>query len=158
AAGTLRLEPARRDVLEWDRVLAVGTEDGHKRLPASRRKRRPKQYRGQIGDVFVECTGGRSFPQGEGCGLTGAAPAEQARQGRCARPLLPRPFHAHLPALFLTRAPGYTDLSALRGQREQAMKHVRIGNGCGFWGDSADAPILLAESGALDYLTLEYLA
>jgi hypothetical protein len=38
------------------------------------------------------------------------------------------------------------------------MKHVRIGNGCGFWGDSADAPILLAENGALDYLTLEYLA
>jgi hypothetical protein len=38
------------------------------------------------------------------------------------------------------------------------MKHVRIGNGCGFWGDSADAPILLAEHGGLDYLTLEYLA
>ncbi len=38
------------------------------------------------------------------------------------------------------------------------MKHVRIGNGCGFWGDSADAPVLLAEQGALDCLTLEYLA
>src|SRR5713226_2470823 len=35
---------------------------------------------------------------------------------------------------------------------------IRIGNGCGFWGDNADAPILLAEGGALDYLTLEYLA
>src|SRR5262245_3421448 len=38
------------------------------------------------------------------------------------------------------------------------MKRVRIGNGCGFWGDNVDAPIRLAESGALDYLTLEYLA
>jgi Acyclic terpene utilisation family protein AtuA len=38
------------------------------------------------------------------------------------------------------------------------MKTVRIGNGCGFWGDSIDAPIRLAETGQLDYLTLEYLA
>ena len=38
------------------------------------------------------------------------------------------------------------------------MKSVRIGNGCGFWGDNIDAPILLAQSGRLDYLTLEYLA
>src|SRR5215207_7105102 len=38
------------------------------------------------------------------------------------------------------------------------MKTVRIGNGCGFWGDNVDAPIRLAETGALDYLTLEYLA
>ncbi len=38
------------------------------------------------------------------------------------------------------------------------MNKVRIGNGCGFWGDSLDAPIRLAEKGALDYLTLEYLA
>src|SRR3954447_20693285 len=37
-------------------------------------------------------------------------------------------------------------------------KAVRIGNGCGFWGDNLDAPILLAEKGDLDYLTLEYLA
>jgi hypothetical protein len=35
---------------------------------------------------------------------------------------------------------------------------VRIGNGCGFWGDNIDAPALLAEKGDLDYLTLEYLA
>jgi hypothetical protein len=35
---------------------------------------------------------------------------------------------------------------------------VRIGNGCGFWGDNLDAPILLAQHGGLDYLTLEYLA
>src|SRR5882724_12033309 len=35
---------------------------------------------------------------------------------------------------------------------------VRIGNGCGFWGDNLDAPILLAQKGQLDYLTLEYLA
>jgi hypothetical protein len=38
------------------------------------------------------------------------------------------------------------------------MRALRIGNGCGFWGDSVDAPILLAEQGRLDYLTLEYLA
>jgi len=38
------------------------------------------------------------------------------------------------------------------------MNVVRIGNGCGFWGDNLDAPILLAEHGQLDYLTLEYLA
>jgi hypothetical protein len=37
-------------------------------------------------------------------------------------------------------------------------RSVRVGNGCGFWGDNLDAPVLLAESGALDYLTLEYLA
>ncbi|HTU93011.1 MAG TPA: acyclic terpene utilization AtuA family protein [Gemmataceae bacterium] len=38
------------------------------------------------------------------------------------------------------------------------MKQVRIGNGCGFWGDTLDAPGELAEHGRLDYLTLEYLA
>jgi hypothetical protein len=38
------------------------------------------------------------------------------------------------------------------------MDRVRIGNGCGFWGDNLDAPVLLAERGELDYLTLEYLA
>ena len=38
------------------------------------------------------------------------------------------------------------------------MKPVRIGNGCGFWGDNLDAPLVLAEKGGLDYLTLEYLA
>jgi hypothetical protein len=38
------------------------------------------------------------------------------------------------------------------------MERVRIGNGCGFWGDNLDAPIVLAERGRLDYLTLEYLA
>ena len=38
------------------------------------------------------------------------------------------------------------------------MKSVRIGNGCGFWGDNLDAPIHLARDGRLDYLTLEYLA
>src|SRR5579864_9337933 len=38
------------------------------------------------------------------------------------------------------------------------MKTVRIGNGCGFWGDNLDAPLRLAEHGRLDYLTLEYLA
>ena len=38
------------------------------------------------------------------------------------------------------------------------MKRVRIGNGCGFWGDNLDAPVRLAAVGRLDYLTLEYLA
>lgn len=37
-------------------------------------------------------------------------------------------------------------------------KSIRIGNGCGFWGDNLDAPIELARHGQLDYLTLEYLA
>lgn len=37
-------------------------------------------------------------------------------------------------------------------------KTLRIGNGCGFWGDNLDAPLQLAEKGQLDYLTLEYLA
>jgi len=38
------------------------------------------------------------------------------------------------------------------------MQSARIGNGCGFWGDNLDAPVLLAQGGRLDYLTLEYLA
>lgn len=38
------------------------------------------------------------------------------------------------------------------------MKRVRVGNGCGFWGDNLDAPARLAATGQLDYLTLEYLA
>jgi hypothetical protein len=41
---------------------------------------------------------------------------------------------------------------------EAVMKRIRIGNGCGFWGDSVDAPVRLAEAANLDYLTLEYLA
>jgi hypothetical protein len=40
----------------------------------------------------------------------------------------------------------------------QVVKRVRIGNGCGFWGDNVDVPIQLAAEGRLDYLTLEYLA
>jgi hypothetical protein len=40
----------------------------------------------------------------------------------------------------------------------ERMRKVRIGNGCGFWGDNVDAPIRLSEQGNLDYLTLEYLA
>src|SRR5207253_9936485 len=39
-----------------------------------------------------------------------------------------------------------------------ATTPIRIGNGCGFWGDSLQTPITLAERGRLDYLTLEYLA
>src|SRR5437764_3416897 len=40
----------------------------------------------------------------------------------------------------------------------RGMSKVRVGNGCGFWGDNLDAPLSLAERGDLDYLTLEYLA
>src|SRR5690242_5329481 len=39
-----------------------------------------------------------------------------------------------------------------------AVNPIRIGNGCGFWGDNLDAPVFLARDGRLDYLTLEYLA
>jgi hypothetical protein len=39
-----------------------------------------------------------------------------------------------------------------------ASARIRIGNGAGFWGDNLDAPFLLARDGALDVLTLEYLA
>jgi hypothetical protein len=35
---------------------------------------------------------------------------------------------------------------------------LRIGNGCGFWGDNIDAPVELVREGKLDVLTLEYLA
>jgi hypothetical protein len=35
---------------------------------------------------------------------------------------------------------------------------IRIGNGCGFWGDNLDAPGRLTAAVDLDYLTLEYLA
>ncbi len=38
------------------------------------------------------------------------------------------------------------------------MRRIRVGNGCGFWGDQLDAPARLVASGQLDYLTLEYLA
>ncbi len=38
------------------------------------------------------------------------------------------------------------------------MQTIRVGNGCGFWGDNLDAPVRLVEKGELDYLTLEYLA
>lgn len=37
-------------------------------------------------------------------------------------------------------------------------KPIRIGNGCGFWGDNLDAPFFLVRDGRLDVLTLEYLA
>ena len=39
-----------------------------------------------------------------------------------------------------------------------SMKIIRIGNGQGFWGDSIDAPVKLAKSNNIDYLTLDYLA
>src|SRR5438105_7489755 len=49
--------------------------------------------------------------------------------------------------------------AGLSCRRERAdVKTIRVGNGCGFWGDNLDAPVRLAEAGRLDYLTLEYLA
>jgi hypothetical protein len=38
------------------------------------------------------------------------------------------------------------------------MKTIKIANGQGFWGDSLEAPVQLVERGAIDYLTLDYLA
>ena len=37
-------------------------------------------------------------------------------------------------------------------------RSVRIGCGAGFWGDSPQGPQQLVESGAIDYLVLDYLA
>ena len=37
-------------------------------------------------------------------------------------------------------------------------KMIKIGNGQGFWGDSIDAPIKLAQNTDINYLTLDYLA
>jgi len=35
---------------------------------------------------------------------------------------------------------------------------VRIGGGCGFWGDTAEGPRQLLERGGIEYLALDYLA
>ena len=37
-------------------------------------------------------------------------------------------------------------------------KHVRLGAGSGFWGDALDPAVELLEKGALDYLSMDYLA
>jgi hypothetical protein len=42
--------------------------------------------------------------------------------------------------------------------KDKGQMAIRIGNGCGFWGDNLDAPVELACRAHLDYLTLEYLA
>ncbi|MDP9122679.1 MAG: DUF1446 domain-containing protein, partial [Acidobacteriota bacterium] len=38
------------------------------------------------------------------------------------------------------------------------MKTLRIGNGQGFWGDNADAPVELLRGGPIDYVGMDYLA
>lgn len=40
----------------------------------------------------------------------------------------------------------------------KARQPVLVGNGQGFWGDTAQAPVRLVEGGPLHYLTLDYLA
>ena len=45
-----------------------------------------------------------------------------------------------------------------KGSILKTKKSIRIGNGAGFWGDDPSAPRRLADTGMLDYLTLEYLA
>src|SRR5262249_12508097 len=60
--------------------------------------------------------------------------------------------------LALLQPPKQAEHAAAGRNTIPPMKRVRIGNGCGFWGDNLDAPIRLAASGKLDYLTLEYLA
>jgi hypothetical protein len=37
-------------------------------------------------------------------------------------------------------------------------EQIRIGCGAGFWGDSAEGPKQLVDSGEIDYLVLDYLA
>jgi hypothetical protein len=39
-----------------------------------------------------------------------------------------------------------------------AQERVRIGCGCGFWGDSAAGPAQLVRSGEIDFLVLDYLS
>lgn len=40
----------------------------------------------------------------------------------------------------------------------EAGRIVRIGNGAGFWGDSARGPLQLVRDGTIDYLTMDFLA
>ncbi|HKI21487.1 MAG TPA: acyclic terpene utilization AtuA family protein [Isosphaeraceae bacterium] len=44
------------------------------------------------------------------------------------------------------------------GTASETSRTLAVGNGAGFWGDNLDAPYLLARDGAIDVLTLEYLA
>lgn len=43
-------------------------------------------------------------------------------------------------------------------ERVGTGRTVRVGNGQGFWGDSALGPVSLVERGEIDYLTLDYMA
>lgn len=49
-------------------------------------------------------------------------------------------------------------MSASRLTPRTSREVVRIGCGAGFWGDSAEGPKQLVESGEIDYLVLDYLA
>ena len=44
------------------------------------------------------------------------------------------------------------------GKADKPGGTLAVANGAGFWGDNLDAPYLLARDGAIDVLTLEYLA
>src|SRR5262249_35909130 len=104
--------------------------------------RRPEHLRGDGGDAPARQGGGHF----QGGGLAQHRPGGDRRAD-----------HAAAGGRAAVSAAG-ADAAALRGDRGLTMKPLRIGTGCGFWGDNLDAPILLAEQGQLDYLTLEYLA
>src|SRR5262249_19622815 len=80
-------------------------------------------------------------------------PSPGFRRGRSEH-IIPGRRGAHAPTSETSR--GDPTRPAFRGREGRKVKRVRIGNGCGFWGDNLDAPIRLAEAGRLDSLTLEY--
>ena len=111
-----------------DTLVAPLPSGGRGRL-VFRPLHRVRQYRADLlqpGQGFLRAVGSSWFSR-TACGHGGKAPlarsliaASPARWGQARR---------------RARGGGTT------------MKSVRIGNGCGFWGDNLDAPIVLAEKG-----------